>query len=254
METVNSSRPLVPFGGKIRRARLIGRRKRFLMDVEDASGPFTAHTNNTGTMLGLLRPGSEVLLSVSDAPSRKHACTVEAVRLRTSGFPGSGTQNSGNPGFWVGVNTAMPTRILKAAWAAGLMPECAGYETFKTEPRFAEGRLDALFTGPAGELYVETKNVTMVEDCQAQFPDAPSERASKHMGELARIARGGARAAVFFAVQRPDGQCFGPAEAVDPEYARAFRQALAAGVEAWAYVVDVAEDGYRLSRRLRVAS
>jgi sugar fermentation stimulation protein A len=238
METVNSSPALVPFGGKTRLARLVGRRKRFLMDVEDASGAFTAHTNNTGTMLGLLRPGSDVLLSVSDAASRKHPCTVEAVRL---------------DGAWVGVNTAMPTRILRAAWAAGLLPECAGYETFKAEPRFAEGRLDALLTGPAGELYVETKNVTMVEDCQAQFPDAPSERACKHMGELSRIARSGARAAVFFAVQRPDGQCFGPAEAVDPEYAEAFRQALAAGVEAWAYVVDVAEDGYRLSRRLPVA-
>ncbi|MFP5239051.1 MAG: sugar fermentation stimulation protein SfsA, partial [Acidobacteriota bacterium] len=76
----------------MRTARLVGRRKRFLMDVEADEGPFTAHTNNTGSMLGLLRPGSEVLLSVSDSPTRKHACTVEAVRLG---------------GFWVGVNTAM---------------------------------------------------------------------------------------------------------------------------------------------------
>jgi len=238
METVNSSRPLASLGSQVRRARLIGRRKRFLMDLEDESGVFTAHTNNTGAMLGLLRPGSEVLLSVSDSPTRKHACTVEAILFQ---------------GFWVGVNTAMPTRILKAAWEAGLMPECAGYETFKAEPRFADGRLDALLTGPAGELYVETKNVTMVEDCVAQFPDAPSERACKHMEELSRLTRSGKRAAVFFTVQRPDGQCFGPAEVVDPQYAKAFRSALAAGVEAWAYVVDVAEDGYRLGRRLRVA-
>lgn len=279
METVNSSRPLVAFPGRVGRARLVGRRKRFLMDVEDEGGAFTAHTNNTGSMLGLLRPGSEVLLSVSASPSRKHACTVEAVRLE---------------GFWVGVNTSLPTRILKAAWAAGMLPECSGYTGFAAEPRFEGGRLDARLWrggppetggavpeppgrirsgsqgGPAqgaadgsdgegavlecppggGELFVETKNVTLVEECVAQFPDAPSERARKHLVELSRLARTGIRAALFFAVQRPDAKCFGPADAVDPEYARMFREALAAGVEAWAYVVDVSPQGYRLGGRL----
>ena len=238
METVNSPGPLLAFSGGVRTARLAARRKRFLMDVEDASGSFTAHTNNTGSMLGLLRPGCEALLSVSAAPGRKHPCTVEALRLRD---------------FWVGVNTAVPTRLLRAAWAAGLLPECAGYASFKSEPAFEGGRLDALFTGPAGELYVETKNVTMVEDCQAQFPDAPSERARKHVGELVRLARSGRRAAFFFAVQRPDADCFAPAWAVDPLYAEEFYRALDAGVEAWPYVVDVSPGGYSLGRRLPVA-
>ena len=241
METVNSSPPLLPFPGGVRFARLIGRRLRFLVDVEDGSGAFTAHTNNTGSMLGLLRPGVEVMLSVSGAPGRRYAHTVEAVRL---------------DGFWVGVNTSLPTRILKAAWAAGLLPECLGYQTFRAEPRFAEGRLDALLTGgepEAAELYVETKNVTLVEDCVAQFPDAPSSRARKHMTELMRLARLGARAALFLAVQRPDATCFGPAEVVDPEYAALFHEALAAGVEAWPYVVEVTPSGYSLKRRLPLA-
>ena len=237
MQRVNCAPPLVPYPPVMRAARLVGRRKRFLMDVEADGVAFTAHTNNTGSMLGLLRPGSPVLLSVSDSPTRKHACTVEAVGLG---------------GFWVGVNTAMPTRVLRAAWAAGLLPGLGGYDAFRAEPRFGEGRLDALLSGPAGELYVETKNVTMVEDCAAQFPDAVSERASKHMRELARLAREGVRSAVFFAVQRPDAECFTPAEVVDPLYAQALRAALDAGVEAWPYVVDVAEDGLRLGRRLPV--
>jgi len=234
-KTVNSSVPLLPFSGAVRTAVLKGRRQRFLMDVEDAGGPFTAHTNNTGTMLGLTRPGCGALLSVSGAPGRKHPCTVEALRLRD---------------FWVGVNTATPTRLLRAAWETGAMPELSGYDSFRTEPRFEGGRLDALLSGPAGELYVETKNVTMVEDCAAQFPDAPSERARKHLRELMRLARSGARAALFFAVQRPDGRCFMPAWAVDPEYAALFYEAVDAGVEAWPYVVDVAGDGYRLGARL----
>jgi len=238
-ETVNSPPALLPFPGPVKTARLIGRRVRFLMDLEDASGRFVAHTNNTGSMLGLLRPGSEVLLSVSDAPGRKHPCTVEAVKLWD---------------FWVGVNTAVPTKVLKAAWEAGAMPELEGYDSFKTEPRFEGGRLDAYLCGPRGELYVETKNVTMVEDCAAQFPDAASERACKHVRELMRLKKSGIRAAFFFAVQRPDGKCFQPAEVIDPEYSRLFYEALKVGVEAWPYVVGVSPVGYSLEERLPVGS
>lgn len=224
--------------GRTRVARLLGRRARFLMDLEDGRERFTAHTNNTGSMLGLVRPGARVLVSWRDTPGRKLPWSVEAVRL---------------DGFWVGVDTSVPTKILRAAWAAGAMPELAGYDTFKAEPRFAHGRLDALLSGPGGELFVETKNVTLVEDCQAQFPDAPSERARKHLTELSRLTRSGVRAALFLCVQRPDGQCFGPAWSVDPDYAREFHAAQDAGVEAWAWVVDVAEDGYRLGNRLPVS-
>ena len=242
METVNSSQAHVGFGGQVRRAKLVGRRVRFLMDFMDGNGPFTAHTNNTGTMLGLLTPGCEALLTVSDAPSRKYACTVEA--LRFCGLRGD---------FWVGVNTSLPTRMLRAAWAAGLLPGCGGYTQFQAEPRFAHGRLDARLSGPDGELLVETKNVTLVEECVAQFPDAPTERGRKHLVELMRLVRAGTRAALFFAVQRPDGECFGPADAVDPEYGELLREAVAAGVEVWPFVVDVAQDGYRLGRRLKLA-
>ncbi len=231
----------VPFAGPVRTARFLGRRARFLMDLEDASGRFTAHTNNTGTMLGLLRPGCEVLVSVSAAPGRKYPCTVEALR---------------HDGFWVGVNTAAPTRVLRAAWERGLLPGGEGYDRMRTEPAFEGGRLDALFTGPAGELYVETKNVTLVEEDTAQFPDAPTERGRKHLGELARLARmgGGVRAALFLAVQRPDGACFGPAWAVDPQYGEDLLAAMEAGVEVWPLVVDVSPDGLRLGRMLPLAA
>jgi len=240
METVNYATPLLPFTGQVRTARLAARRKRFLVDLEDESSPFTAHTNNTGSMLGLTRPGSAALLSVSQAPGRKHPHTLEAVRLEN---------------FWVGVNTLVPTRLLRAAWLAGLLPECANYRTFATEPRFAGGRLDAkLFGGVAGDLFIETKNVTMVEDGVAQFPDAPSQRGRKQLVELMRLTRCGVRAALFFAVQRPDGACFAPAEVIDPQYADLFRQALAAGVEVWPYVVDVSLAGYELGRRLPLAA
>jgi sugar fermentation stimulation protein A len=66
------------------------------------------------------------------------------------------------------------------------------------------------------------------------------------------LAGSGARVALFFLVQRPDGHCFGPADFIDPDYATLFYEALDAGVEAWPYVADVDRTGISLGRRLQV--
>jgi sugar fermentation stimulation protein A len=136
-------------------------------------------------------------------------------------------------------------------------PGDAGYARIRPEPAFAGGRLDARITGPAGTLLVEAKNVTLVEDEVAVFPDAPTERGRRHLVELARAARegrdDGLRAACLFVVQRPDGRCFGPAVVGDPDYAALFWRAVDAGGEMWPVRADVGPDGVRLGGRLPLA-
>ncbi|MEF2229791.1 MAG: DNA/RNA nuclease SfsA [Pseudodesulfovibrio sp.] len=232
----------LPFPVPCRRAVFLGRHKRFTVRARAGDGPdrgseILAHTNNTGSMLGLLRPGSEALLSPATGPGRKLPYTLEALSLF---------------GAWVGVNTLTPNRMLHAAWRAGAMPELDGYDGFRKEAAVGESRLDARLDGPAGTLWVECKNVTLVEDDVAQFPDAVTERGQKHLRELMRLKGAGARVALFFLVQRPDGRCFGPADVVDPAYARLFYEALDAGVEAWPYAAHVDESGIRLDGRLEL--
>ena len=232
----------LPFPGPCRRAVFLGRHKRFTVralaaDGADKGRELLAHTNNTGSMLGLLRPGSRALLSPAANPARKLPYTLEALELF---------------GHWVGVNTLTPNRMLHAAWKAGALPETDGYGEFRREAVTGESRLDARLDGPDGTLWVECKNVTMVEDDVAQFPDAVTERGQKHLRELMRLKADGARVALFFLVQRPDGRCFGPADVVDPVYGRLFYDALAAGVEAWPYVAHVDASGIRLGERLKV--
>ena len=230
----------LPLPGPLVTARFVRRRVRFLIDVEGAAGPFTAHANNTGSMLGLLRPGRRVGLSVSDNPKRKLAHTLEMVRLPD--FRGD---------FWVGVNTLTPNRLFRKAFLAGAFPDLAGYDAVRPEPAFAHGRLDFALSGPAGQCFVECKNVTMVEDGAAMFPDAATQRGCKHLVELTRLAReGNARAALFFCVQRPDGDAFAPAALIDPDYAALLREAVTAGVLVLAYRAAVDEAGVRLDVRL----
>ncbi|MHC1790996.1 DNA/RNA nuclease SfsA [Solidesulfovibrio sp.] len=225
-------------------ARFVRRYKRFLIDVETDGGPITAHANNTGSMLGLLRPGAVLGLSVSDNPKRRLSHTLEMVRL--SDFQGD---------FWVGVNTLTPNRLFRLGFLAGVFPDLAGYATIRPEPPFAGGRLDFLLAGPAGRCFVECKNVTMVEDGAAMFPDAATERGRKHLVELTRLAREGVdRAAIFYCIQRPDGDCFAPAAVVDPDYAALLAAAVAAGVLVLPYRAGVSpETGITLGARLPLA-
>lgn len=232
----------IPHPGRCRRAAFIGRHKRFTVEARALDGPdagevLLAHTNNTGSMLGLLRPGTTALLSPAANPNRKLQYTLEALELA---------------GAMVGVNTLTPNRMLHEAWRTGALPEMAGYSDFRKEAKVGDSRLDAKLTGPEGELWVECKNVTMVEDEVACFPDAITERGQKHLRELMALAETGARVALFFLVQRPDGHCFGPADVVDPVYAELFYEALGKGVEAWPYVAHADEDGIRLGERLTV--
>lgn len=245
-------RLLLPFPPGCRVTHLLRREKRFTaVTLDPASGKeVRAHTNNTGSMLGLLRPGALALLSPAPlrakGPDRALKWTLEALAL-------PGGHRGQNPA-WVGVNTLTPNRLLAAAWRAGLLPEAKGYARLTPEARTGDSRLDARFDAD-GEptLFVECKNVTLVEDGQAQFPDAASERGRKHLDELIRLRAEGCRAALFFLVQRPDGDCFAPAEAIDPDYAAGLALALAAGVEVWAWRATITPAGIALAERLALA-
>ena len=239
---VNYQRILLPLPAGCIQGRFAARVKRFSVKIETASGAVWAHTNNTGSMLGLLAPGAPALLSPAANPCRKLQWTLERIWLGDAGR-----------GFWAGVNTLSPNRMLKAAFMAGLLDFAKGYETLQMERKNGASRLDGCFTGAdKPPLWVECKNVSLVEDEVAAFPDAVSERALKHLLELVEIVKRGERAAMFFLVQRPDARCFSPADYIDEKYAESFYRALGQGVEAYAYEAALYPAGMGLGRRLKV--
>lgn len=226
---------LLNFPSGSRTAVFVAREKRFLIHVLLDGRAAVAHTNNSGSMLGLLRPGMDVFLSPAASPGRRLPYTLELVR------PGAD---------WVGVNTLTPNRLLRRAWEARALPELGPYTGFTAEAKRGDSRLDAKLTGPEGDFWIEAKNVTMVEDGVACFPDAVTERGQKHLLELMELAKRGVRVGVFLAIQRPDGQCFGPADFIDPRFAELFWQALDRGVEFFPHVVHASPEGIALGRRL----
>jgi sugar fermentation stimulation protein A len=205
------------------------------VEVEAEGEQFWVHCNNSGSMLGILKPGVRVLISPAPHQDRRLPYTLEMVWLNS---------------IWVGVNTLAPNRILHLAWKAGILPEVYGYEHFRKEARIGESRLDAVLGGPRGTLWIETKNVTLVEDDVAYFPDAITTRGQKHVRELIHLAHQGTRVACFYLVQRADARCFGPADFIDSTFADLFWEALQEGVEVWPYQAIVSPQGISLGRRL----
>jgi sugar fermentation stimulation protein A len=221
------------------RGVLVQRYKRFLADVRLADGKIvTAHCTNTGSMLGCKAPGSPVYISLSPNKGRKLAYTWEMIQIERN---------------WVGINTLHSNRLVVEAIAGGAIPELCGYETVRREVKVsAHSRLDLYLEGRKGRCYVEVKNVTLSFGGAAAFPDAVSERATKHLKELVRLKRKGHRAAVVFVVQRSDCEYFRPADEIDPEYGRRLRRAIDAGVEALPYQAQVTAREIVLTRRLPV--
>jgi sugar fermentation stimulation protein A len=227
------------------RGHLVKRYKRFLADVVlDTGATVTATCPNTGSMRGLTDPGSIVWLSVSDSATRKYPHTWEMVESTLSGRP-----------VLVGINTARPNAIVSEAIPLGSIAELTGYPGLRREVRYGvNSRIDILLEcAERGTCYVEIKNVHLMRTAGlAEFPDSVTERGAKHLRELADMVAAGHRAAMIFLVQRGDASEFQLAADIDPGYAAAFTQAVAAGVEMLAYRCALTVDGITVDQRLPI--
>jgi sugar fermentation stimulation protein A len=221
---------------------LIRRYQRFLADVELLDGRIvTAHTPNTGSMKGCCAFGSRVWLKDGGNAARKYPLSWELVET------GQGTL--------VGINTGLSNHLVQEGIERSIVGELQGYGRIRREVRYGteNSRIDLLLEdGPGGCCYVEIKNVTLVEEGVALFPDAVSVRGTKHLRELAAMVGQGCRAVIFFCVQRNDAREVRPADQIDPVYGDTLREVMARGVEALAYEARVSLDGIVLDRVLPV--
>lgn len=204
---------------------LLKRYKRFFADIALDSGEvITAHCPNTGPMTGICLPGNRVLVSQSDSKTRKLPYTWEAIEVQDT-VP-----------TWVGVNTALPNRVVKAALLAHLFPELGDYSQVLGEVAYGQdkkSRVDFLLTeGEAAtpRIYVEVKNTTWAQDTVVLFPDTVTTRGQKHLRELTRLLPQ-FRAVMLYFINRGDCTHFAPGDSADPVYGRLLREAIDLGLE-----------------------
>lgn len=228
------------FADPLLRGTLVRRYKRFLADVVLETGEtVTAHCANSGSMLSVDAPGSEVWLSPARNPDRKLKYTWELIRVGET---------------LVGINTSHPNAIVAEAVTADAIPELSGYTSARREVKYGRNsRIDLLLEASGRpKCFVEVKNVTLKRESEpdypVEFPDAVTARGTKHLLELSERVREGDRAVMMYLVQREDAVRFALADDIDPAYAEAFERATAAGVEALCYRCRVTSRDIRIAQ------
>ena len=183
-----------------------------------------AHVPSSGRMRELLAPGAAVYLQPAAGPGRRTEYKLLLVQYGPT---------------LVSVDSLLPNRLLYQTFQLQALPGFEKYNQVRREVAYREGRIDFLLTGQAGRCLVEVKSVTLVQNGEARFPDAPSQRGVRHLRELARAVGEGYRAVVLFVAQRNDGIYFTPNDDRDREFGVTLREARRQGVEVLALACRV---------------
>jgi len=217
---------------------LVQRYKRFLAHIDLDGDIITAHCANPGSMTGLKDPGLKVWVSEAGNPKRKLKYDFQMVQIDCA---------------LIGVNTALPNRLVEEALKAGVIEPFTGYDNLRREVKYGESsRIDFLLSSEGRrDCYVEVKSVTLSrQPGLAEFPDSVTVRGTKHLRELTQIVKDGGRAVMLYLMQRNDCDRFALAADIDPNYAAAFKTARAAGVEVLVYDCVMSLSEIRVGKRV----
>ena len=215
--------------GEVVRGTFLSRPNRFIARVMLEEGEAVCHVKNTGRCRELLVPGAPVYLEAAENPARKTRWDLIAVEKGE---------------LLINMDAQAPNKVFGEWAAAGrFLP---GLTALRPEFTWEDSRFDFLLEDAQGKIFVEVKGVTLEEDGEVRFPDAPTERGVKHLRGLQRAVEQGHRAAVFFVIQMKGPTRFRPNDATHPAFGAALREAAGNGVDVYAYDCLVTPDGLTL--------
>ncbi len=214
------------------------RLNRFVAEIEIDGKVHLSHVPNTGRMAELLVPGAKVIVRRIDGPLRKTSFDLLFVYYKK---------------LLVAIDSKLPNQLLRVAFENKEIPYFKAYDQIKREVNYRKSRFDFSLNNLTENVLIEAKCVTLVKEGGiASFPDAPTERGTRHVLELIQGVQEGIRGAVIFIIQRSDATCFTPNQAMDPLFADAVKRASAAGIEFYAYSCTVTENYVSIDRELEI--
>lgn len=225
--------------GELREAGFLERPNRFVVVADLDGETVRAHCPNPGRLTEFLHEGNPFLLRRADAGDRVTSFDVVAGR---------------HDGTWVVLDTRLANAVVAEGLAADRMPALAPYDRVEAEPGHGDGRLDFRLEGPAGDRLVEVKSVTLKDPDRpvGLFPDAPTKRGARHVGELADRAQDGGDASLILVAMRDDVEAIEPNRGTDPVFADAVEAAAGAGVQLLGYRTRVADGELTLGEQIPV--
>ena len=195
-------------------ALFIDRPNRFIANVSVNGIAETVHVKNTGRCKELLLPGSEVYLTEPDSKGRKTRYDLIAVRK--------------DNGLLINIDSQAPNKVV-SEWL-----NTQGFTKVIPEYTCGNSRIDFCMERSFGittEKYLmEVKGCTLEREGIGYFPDAPTQRGTKHLRELIKAAHDGCHAYCAFVIQMDSITEVRPNTDTDPDFAAAFEEAKRSGV------------------------
>ncbi len=173
----------------------ISRPNRFIGIIRYKGFIENAHIHDPGRLKELLTEDAEVLFTHSRGKLKYY---IKAVKTDDE---------------WILIDTALHSKIAQEVFK--LLPEFSNVKDIRKEVKIGNSRIDFLLDG----VPLEVKGVTLVKDNIALFPDAPTERGTRHVREI--IEHNGI---ILFLVFRK-AKSFVPNWEMDPKFSQNLSEA-----------------------------
>lgn len=210
---------------RISKGTFLERPNRFIAYAELAGKTEVIHVKNTGRCAELLIPRASIYVQESDNPARKTKWDLIGVEKGSR---------------MINMDSQVPNLVVKEWIESGHLT--SDIRMVRPETAYGNSRFDLYVETGSSRIFIEVKGVTLEEEGVVRFPDAPSDRAVKHLQELEKAVREGYEAYVFFVIQMKGVRYFTPNMDTHPAFCEALKSAKAAGVNILAYDCRVSGD------------
>lgn len=221
----------------IKTGHFISRPNRFIAKIEIDGAEETVHVKNTGRCAELLIPGTEVYVQDCWILQKHRKTRWDLIGVKKGDK-------------LINMDSQVPNIIVKEWLEQGHFID--GITCIRPEYTYGKSRIDLYVEAGNRKILIEVKGVTLEENGVVKFPDAPSERAVKHVHELKNAVKDGYECYIVFVIQMSDVRYFTPNIDTHPEFGEALQEAVAEGVQVVAYDCQVKEDEIQIQNPVPV--
>jgi sugar fermentation stimulation protein A len=215
----------------------VNRPNRFIANVLIDGALEKVHVKNTGRCKEILKEGTKVYLEKSNNPNRKTKYSLISAYKED---------------VLINIDSQVPNSVVANAISSNQVHELLDVDYLKREVTYGNSRFDIYYEKENEKGFVEVKGVTLELDGLSMFPDAPTERGTKHVLEMIKTIQEGYKSYIFFLIQMEGIDFFIPNEIMDRDFAKALKLAKKEGVNMLAYNSIVTQDEISLGEKVKI--
>lgn len=226
------------FEKNIYEAVFINRPNRFNAKVLLDGEEIVVHVPNTGRCKEILIEGTKVFLREENNPNRKTRYDLIAA------YKGD---------ILINIDSQVPNKVVNEALLNKKIKKLEKFNIINREKTFGKSRFDFMLSTDNDEkYYLEVKGVTLEQNGECKFPDAPTERGAKHILELIEAKKLGYGAGILFLVQLDNVKSFSPNDLTDPNFSSALRLANQNNVDIMVYNCSIGKNYIELKEEVDI--